>query len=113
MFQFDRSEREGVTVLTVVGNLDASTAAGLKTAVVALTDGGKTRVAVDLGKLTLIDSTGVGVLISLFKRARAAGGAVHFACLAGQPKEIFRLLRLDRSLDLHPTLDDAIAKLKA
>ena len=69
-------------------------------------------VAVDLTKLTLIDSTGVGVLISLFKRARAAGGSVHFAGLSGQPKEIFRLLRLDRSLDLHPSLDVALGKLK-
>ena len=112
MFQFERSERDGVTVLTLAGNLDASTATGLKKEVVVITDSGKTRVAVDLGKLTLIDSTGVGVLISLFKRARAAGGAVHFAALGGQPKEIFRLLRLDRSLDLHPTLDEAIAKLK-
>lgn len=113
MFQFERSERDGVAVLTLVGNLDASTSAGLKKEVVTLTDAGKVRVAVDLAKLTLIDSTGVGVLISLFKRARAAGGAVHFAGLVGQPKEIFRLLRLDKSLDLHPTLDAAVDKLKA
>ncbi|HEX6838506.1 MAG TPA: STAS domain-containing protein [Polyangia bacterium] len=53
------------------------------------------------------------MLISLFKRARAAGGAVHFAALNGQPKEIFRLLRLDRSLDLRATLDEAVAKLEA
>lgn len=113
MFQFERSEREGVTVLTLVGSLDAATSTGLKSEVVRLTDAGKVRVAVDLAKLTLIDSTGVGVLISLFKRARAAGGAVHFAGLVGQPKEIFRLLRLDKSLDLHPTLDAAVDKLKA
>jgi anti-sigma B factor antagonist len=113
MFQFERSEREGVTVLTLVGNLDAATSAGLKKEVVTLTDGGKNRVAVDMAKVTLIDSTGVGVLISLFKRARAAGGAVHFAGLTGQPKEIFRLLRLDRSLDLHASLDEALGKLKA
>ncbi|HEX8954184.1 MAG TPA: STAS domain-containing protein [Polyangia bacterium] len=112
MFEFERSERDGVTVLTLAGSLDAATSAGLKTEVVVLSDAGKTRVAVDLGRLTLIDSTGVGVLISLFKRARAAGGAVHFAAIGGQPKEIFRLLRLDRSLDLHPTLADALAKLK-
>jgi anti-sigma B factor antagonist len=111
-FQFERSEREGVTVLSLHGNLDAATSAGLKKEVVALTDAGKIRVAVDLAKLTLIDSTGVGVLISLFKRARAAGGAVHFSGLVGQPKEIFRLLRLDKSLDLHPTLDGAVGKLK-
>jgi anti-sigma B factor antagonist len=112
MFQFERSEREGVTVLTLVGNLDAATSAGLKREVVTLTDGGKNRVAVDMAKVTLIDSTGVGVLISLFKRARATGGAVHFAGLTGQPKEIFRLLRLDRSLDLHAKLDEAVGKLK-
>jgi anti-sigma B factor antagonist len=112
MFQFERTEREGVTVLTLTGNLDAATAAGLKQEVVALSDAGKTRVAVDLARLTLIDSTGVGVLISLFKRSRAQGGTVYFAGLQGQPKEIFRLLRLDRSLDLHPKLDDALAKLK-
>jgi len=112
MFQFERTEREGVTVLALNGNLDAATASGLKSEVVALSEAGKTRVAVDLSKVTLIDSTGVGVLISLFKRTRAQGGMVHFAGLNGQPKEIFRLLRLDRSLDLHPSLDEALAKLK-
>jgi anti-sigma B factor antagonist len=112
MFSFERSERDGITVLSLVGNLDAATAAGLKEEVVALSDAKKKSVAVDMARLTLIDSTGVGVLISLFKRTRAQGGAVHFAGLAGQPKEIFRLLRLDRSLDLHAKLDDALAKLR-
>lgn len=112
MFQFDRSDREGVAVLTLQGTLDASTSGGLKREVVALADGGAKKVVVDLAKLTLIDSTGVGVLISLFKRTRAQGGAVQFAGLGGQPKEIFRLLRLDRSLDLAASVDEAVAKLK-
>lgn len=111
MFSFERNERDGITVLSLIGNLDAATAAGLKSEVVAIADAKKTKVAVDLAQLTLIDSTGVGVLISLFKRVRALGGNVHFAGLAAQPKEIFRLLRLDRSLDLHPTLDEALVKL--
>ena len=102
MFQFERSERDGITVLTLAGNLDAATSAGLKQEVVTLDRRRQDAASPSIWrKLTLIDSTGVGVLISLFKRARAAGGAVHFAGLDGQPKEIFRLLRLDRSLDLH------------
>ena len=111
-FSFERAERDGITVLVVSGNLDAATAHTLKAEVVAIADAKKTKVIVDLAKLTLIDSTGVGVLISLFKRTRAISGQVFFAALAGQPKEIFRLLRLDRSLDLHASLDDAVAKLK-
>jgi anti-sigma B factor antagonist len=113
MFQFERSERDAVTVLTLVGSLDAASSTGLKSEVMTLSERGPVRVVVDLDRLTLIDSTGVGVLISLFKRARAHGGAVSFACLGGQPKEIFRLLRLDRSLDLHSSLDEALAKLKS
>lgn len=112
MFEFQRSERDGVVVLALHGGLDAATSAGLKREVVALADAGARKVVVDLAKLTLIDSTGVGVLISLFKRTRAQGGTVQFAALAGQPKEIFRLLRLDRSLDLVASVDDALAKLK-
>ncbi|SRR6266511_2794406 len=113
MFSFERSESDGITVLSLVGNLDAATASGLKQEVIAIADAKKTRIAVDLARLTLIDSTGVGVLISLFKRTRAQGGTVNFAGLTGQPKEIFRLLRLDRSLDLLPQLDDALVKLRA
>jgi anti-sigma B factor antagonist len=112
-FSFERSERDGTTILALAGNLDAATAHTLKQEVVAIAEAKKLRVCVDLAKLTLIDSTGVGVLISLFKRTRANSGNVFFAALAGQPKEIFRLLRLDRSLDLHPTVDAALDKLKA
>ena len=108
MFRFEKAEREGVLVLSLHGNLDAMTAAGLKSEVVAIADSGRTRVVVDMSTLGVIDSTGVGVLISLFKRVRAQNGQVFFAGLKSQPKEVFRLLRLDKSLDLHPTVDEAI-----
>ena len=113
MFQFERSEREGVTVLTLVGSLDAATSTGLKKEVVALTDGGKTHGGGRSGEARRSSIRPASACSSRCSSAsRAAGGAVHFAGLVGQPKEIFRLLRLDRSLDLHPSLDDALAKLK-
>jgi anti-sigma B factor antagonist len=112
MFRFDKQQREGWTLLSLQGSLDALTSGTLKAQVVELAQTEIIRVVVDMSALNLIDSTGVGVLISLFKRARAAGGAVHFAGLGGQPKEIFRLLRLDRSLDLFPTVSEAVEKLQ-
>ncbi len=54
----------------------------------------------------------MGVLISLFKRIRAQGGHGFFAGLRAQPKEVFRLLRLDRSLDLSPTVSEAVDKIR-
>ena len=53
-------------------------------------------ITVDLSALRLIDSSGVGVLVSLFKRIRASGGEVRLEGLRDQPLAIFKLLRLDR-----------------
>jgi anti-sigma B factor antagonist len=111
MSDFQRSERGGVTLLAVRGSLDALSATRLKPEVVAIGDSGAKKVVVDLSELALLDSSGVGVLISLFKRVRAIGGQVLYAGVRSQPKEVFRLLRLDRSLDLSATVDEAIGKL--
>ncbi len=107
MFRFDKQSREGWSLLVLHGSLDASTAAALKSEVEAISHAKQLKVVVDLSLLNLIDSTGVGVLISLFKRLREREGHVYFAGIAGQPKEIFRLLRLDRSLDLFATVAEA------
>ena len=111
MFQFHKERRGAVTVLALTGNLDAVTAAQLKPEVIAIADAKELKVVVNLLPMTLVDSSGVGVLISLFKRTRAQGGQVYFSGLTGQPKEVFRLLRLDRSLDLFDTVDEAVDKI--
>jgi anti-sigma B factor antagonist len=113
MFRFDKAEREGWLLLAPEGNLDAMTAPTLKDAVISIEQAKQLKVVVDLSRLALIDSTGVGVLISLFKRLRALNGHVYFAGLTGQPKEIFRLLRLDRSLDLFATVDEAAERIRS
>jgi anti-sigma B factor antagonist len=44
----------------------------------------------------LIDSSGVAVIVSLFKRSRATGGSLRVIGLRDQPRAIFELLCLDR-----------------
>ena len=57
------------------------------------------RVEVDLSSLRMLDSSGVGALVSLYKRVRAQGGEVVVVGLRDQPLAIFRLLRLDRVMN--------------
>jgi anti-sigma B factor antagonist len=112
MLVFDKAERDGILILSLRGSLDAMTSPRLKAEVVAISDAKHLKIVVDLSALNLVDSTGVGVLISLFKRIRSQEGQVYFAGLQAQPKEVFRLLRLDRSLDLFASVDDALARLR-
>ena len=47
-------------------------------------------------QLRMIDSSGVGALVSLYKRVRAQGGNVMIKGIRDQPLAIFQLLKLDR-----------------
>jgi anti-sigma B factor antagonist len=84
------------TTLEIEGTLDAVTAPELRGVVDQLVSEARKSVTLDLSNLRLIDSSGVGVIVSLFKRIRAIGGQVRIVGLRDQPRAIFRLLRLDR-----------------
>jgi anti-sigma B factor antagonist len=87
---------DGEATLRIEGTLDAVTAPELRPALDALVAENKQKIIIDLSSLRLIDSSGVGVLVSLFKRVRANGGDVRIVGVRDQPRAIFRLLRLDR-----------------
>lgn len=99
----------GVIVLAMSGRLDAITAPELRPTIDQLVAARARRVVCDLGQLTMIDSSGVGAIVSLFKRLRTLGGDVKLAGLSGQPQEIFHLLRLDRVFEIFAAADAAAA----
>jgi len=86
----------GVIRLVIEGELDAVTVSELRAEIEKLLTRPAKRVDVDLSRLRMIDSSGVGALVSLYKRVRANGGNVVVQGLRDQPLAIFRLLRLDR-----------------
>ncbi len=110
MLEFVKSEEEDIVLLTLKGNLDALTAPELKPTIDELVASRKTKVIFNLQDLMLIDSSGVGAIVSLFKRVRMLGGDVKIACINNQPKEIFRLLRLDRAFEIYTTVESAKEK---
>jgi anti-sigma B factor antagonist len=97
---FERTDNGEDTLLRLSGSLDALSAPELRTIVEELVAERRPRVVVDLSALRLIDSSGVGVIVSLYKRLRAQGGNVTVQGLRDQPLAIFKLLRLDRVFDL-------------
>ena len=75
-----------------------------------MTASNKLHLVVDLAKLKLIDSSGVGAIVCLLKRVRVQNGDVKISNLGGQPYEIFKLLRLDRAFDIHDSVDSAVER---
>ncbi len=95
---FRRTQSGKQTQLAISGALDAQTAPGLRAEVEQIVAEKLTKVVVDLSELEFIDSSGVGVLVSLYKRIRSLQGSVTVVGIRDQPRAIFRLLHLDRVL---------------
>jgi anti-sigma B factor antagonist len=105
------TKRGDVTVLAIRGRMDAVRVGGIRETLAKLPEHGHTRIVLDLSGLEWIDSSGVGALVVMFKNTKAKGGEVKAASLQRQPKEIFRLLRLETAFEVCDTVDVAVAKL--
>jgi anti-sigma B factor antagonist len=93
---FARTDHDDVSNLRIAGTLDVITAPELGATIDKLVEERRTRVVVDLAGLDLIDSSGVAVLVALYKRVRAMGGQVQVTNARDQPLAIFKLLRMDK-----------------
>jgi anti-sigma B factor antagonist len=98
--KYSTQREAGSTVLHIEGECDALTAPELRSFIDALVAESPTKVVVDLGSLRVIDSSGVGAIVSLYKRLRALGGDFEVRGLNGQPLAIFKVLNLDRVFHL-------------
>lgn len=97
---YSRTDEGDSTTLRVRGELDALSASELRPLLDELVKDQRRSVKVDLSELRLIDSSGVGALVSLYKRVRSYGGEVTFSGVTAQPLVIFKLLRLDVVFEL-------------
>jgi anti-sigma B factor antagonist len=109
MLKHELTEQGGVVVLRVQEeNLDALTVPDARLIVEQLVERGGIKVVFEMSAVKVIDSSGVAIIVSLFKRLRHHGGAVRFAGVVGQPMDIFAMMRLDQLLPIFPTAEEAL-----
>ncbi|MBX3231189.1 MAG: STAS domain-containing protein [Labilithrix sp.] len=95
-----RTDREGESRIQLEGSLDALTAPEIRPIFDKLVAEKRPRVVLDLQNVTMIDSSGVGAMVSLFKRIKAEGGVVTVANAHSQPLSVLKLLKLDKVFGL-------------
>ena len=67
------------------------------------------QIVLDLGKVTRIDSSGLGTLVALHVSARKIGGNIKLANLGNHIKEALRITRLVTVFDIFDKTEDAVA----
>lgn len=101
--------RDGVAVVALAGEVDASNVTELRNHLDDLLVQGDHDFVIDLSGVGFIDSSGLATLVQLFKRVRVSQGDVRLCGLQPKVQRVFELIRLDRVFDAYPGPDDAIA----
>jgi len=107
----ERVQQDGVTILRIRGKLVAENAATLKAEVSALEEAHASKVLVDLRELVYIDSSGIGALMSTFKRLDAAHVRIYFAGARDQPAYLLKVVRFEKTLALYDTIEEGMRRL--
>ena len=68
------------------------------------------RLVVDLSAVTLLASPGLGMLITLHKKAKESGGAMAITGLSPAIREVLTLTRLHKLLTIEESLDSAVKR---
>jgi len=98
-----------VEVLSLEGELDAKTFLALQQRLEQISDAERPSVVLDCGNLAYISSAGLGVLNKMTKVFREADGDVRLAALPAKIKSIVDLLGFSQVIQVHGTVDDAVA----
>jgi anti-sigma B factor antagonist len=106
-----RQER-GVAIAAVTGAIDLSTVAALRERLFGLADAGQPLI-IDLNRVTFIDSTGLGVLVGVSRRASVHGASVHAVCSQPHTRKLLWLTGVDRRIPLSATVDGALTLMSA
>lgn len=110
MNMFSIAEMNGITVVEVDGELIVGNRQELKELVMKRLESGDQRFLIDFSSSSYIDSSGLGVLVSLSKKIREAGGALRLAGLNEDLRTLFELTKLDTLFQIADTRARALSE---
>jgi anti-sigma B factor antagonist len=67
------------------------------------------KIIFDLAGITIVDSTGIGILVVCQGKVTKAGGTLHIAGVSGFVEDTLKITSVDKILHVYPTVAEAAA----
>jgi anti-sigma B factor antagonist len=104
---------DDVAILTVTGQLDLALCIKIAPELNAALRSPARAIVIDLEGVSLVDSSGIALLINAYRSLDHAGRKLAIACPPGPQRRAFELTGLDRQLPMHETHQAALAAVGA
>ena len=107
MVEISKNMENGIYMLTVSGEVDASSSIHLDNAIEEAINSGKNKILVDCSELHYISSAGLGVFMSYIEELNSKGISLVIFGLNDKVSNVFQILGLDQLLKIVETEDEA------
>ncbi len=107
-----RRESGDVVILDVNGEIDLYNAPEIKETINRLIEEKKYNVVINLDKVSYIDSSGIGALISSLSNLKKYQGGLKICNVSGSVRKVFELTKLTSFFEIYDSEPDAINAFK-
>jgi anti-sigma B factor antagonist len=98
-----------VTVAVIpVDELDAGNAGEFKRDIAPVL-GANTKLVLDLSRLSFVDSSGLGAILSCLRQLSAKSGDLKLCSMSKKVRGLFELVRMHRIFDIYGTQEEAVS----
>src|SRR5229473_5091013 len=98
----------GVAIVDADGEIDVFTCGSLRDRLLALVDEGHSGLVVNLGKVSFIDSAGLGVLVAVWHRLRPFDGVLALAAPSPGVRGVSDAAGLTKAISIYETTAEAV-----
>jgi anti-sigma B factor antagonist len=107
-FEVAEKRVDGVSVVTVTGEIDVATAPDLRECLVTQEAEGIPAIVVDLSGVSFIDSTALGVLVGAYRRQEEAGGTLRLVVTEPRILKVLEITALTSVFPVFASVDEAV-----
>ncbi len=97
-----------VEVISISGEIDLYNAPDIKKLIQALIAENKVKVVIDFDKVTYIDSSGIGAMISSLSNLKKQGGMLKISNIHDSVKKVFELTKLTSFFQIFASQEEAV-----
>lgn len=110
--EINRRESGEIIIFDINGEIDLYNAPEIKEKIKEEMNKNKVNIVINLDKVSYIDSSGIGVLISSLSNLKKVGGALKLINVYASVRKVFELTKLTSFFDIYDSETDALAAFK-
>ncbi len=110
--EISRRESGDIIILDVNGEIDLYNAPEIKELINKLIEEKKYNVVINLDRVSYIDSSGIGALISSLSNLKKYQGGLKICNVSGSVRKVFELTKLTSFFEIYESEADAVAAFK-